>query len=232
MKIFQERNVKKILLTSTAAMSLAACGTIGEDEAIATAAAMAAEAAADAAEEAMAVNPLLEEWTGPYDGVPQWQDYEVAQFDTAYERAIAAYLAEMDAIANNPEAPTFENTMVAAELAGQELQRVNAIFSVYSSNLATPEVQAVDKKWSPKLTAAYDSVTLNDAIFQRIKTLYDARDTLGELVFRTIVPRNVRVSEAPSYAMPVISYDPASKGSQAYRALAQEMVERLKQTAS
>ncbi len=60
----------------------------------------------------------------------------------------------------------------------------------------------------------------------------DARATLGELVFNTIVPRNVRVSEAPSFAMPVISYDSTSKGSQAYRALAQEMVERLEETAS
>lgn len=54
----------------------------------------------------------------------------------------------------------------------------------------------------------------------------DARDTLGDLVFSTIVPRNVRVSEAPSYAMPVLYYDPESKGSLAYRALAQEMVGR------
>lgn len=60
----------------------------------------------------------------------------------------------------------------------------------------------------------------------------DARDTLGELVFKTIVPRNVRVSEAPSFALPVIDYDPTSKGSIAYRALAQEMVERQQETAS
>jgi chromosome partitioning protein len=60
----------------------------------------------------------------------------------------------------------------------------------------------------------------------------DARATLGELVFQTVVPRNVRVSEAPSFAMPVISYDPASKGSLAYRALAQEVVERIDTTAS
>ena len=60
----------------------------------------------------------------------------------------------------------------------------------------------------------------------------DARDALGELVFKTVIPRNVRVSEAPSYAMPVISYDPGSKGSQAYRALAQEMVDKLEQTTS
>ncbi len=56
--------------------------------------------------------------------------------------------------------------------------------------------------------------------------LSDARDTLGDLVFRTIIPRNVRVSEAPSYALPVIDYDPVSKGSVAYRALADEFVAR------
>ena len=60
----------------------------------------------------------------------------------------------------------------------------------------------------------------------------DARETMGELVFNTVVPRNVRVSEAPSYSMPVIYYDPGSKGSQAYRALAQEMVEKLEQATS
>ena len=54
----------------------------------------------------------------------------------------------------------------------------------------------------------------------------DARDNLGDLVFRTVVPRNVRISEAPSYAQSVLDYDPASKGSQAYRALAKELVER------
>ena len=54
----------------------------------------------------------------------------------------------------------------------------------------------------------------------------DARDNLGDLVFKTVIPRNVRVSEAPSYAMPVLSYDSESKGSQAYRALAEELVVR------
>lgn len=54
----------------------------------------------------------------------------------------------------------------------------------------------------------------------------DARETLGGLVYRTIVPRNVRISEAPSFSMPVISYDPTSKGAIAYRKLAQEVVEK------
>ncbi len=60
----------------------------------------------------------------------------------------------------------------------------------------------------------------------------DARETLGGLVYQTVVPRNVRVSEAPSYAVPVTSYDPESKGALAYRALAQEMVDKQNMTTS
>ncbi|ULB11185.1 AAA family ATPase [Cereibacter azotoformans] len=56
----------------------------------------------------------------------------------------------------------------------------------------------------------------------------DARQNLGDLVFRTMIPRNVRVSEAPSYALPVLAYDPASKGSEAYRALTREIAARHK----
>jgi chromosome partitioning protein len=56
----------------------------------------------------------------------------------------------------------------------------------------------------------------------------DARENLGELVFETRIPRNVRVSEAPSYAMPVLTYDTTSKGAQAYRALAREVMQKNK----
>ena len=56
----------------------------------------------------------------------------------------------------------------------------------------------------------------------------DARDNLGELVFNTHIPRNVRVSEAPSFAMPVLTYDTGSKGAQAYRALARELLQKNK----
>lgn len=56
----------------------------------------------------------------------------------------------------------------------------------------------------------------------------DARDNLGDLVFKTVIPRNIRLSEAPSFAMPVLIYDSASKGASAYRALAQELIEKNK----
>jgi len=60
----------------------------------------------------------------------------------------------------------------------------------------------------------------------------DARDNLGDLVFQTIIPRNVRVSEAPSYAMPVLSYDPQSQGAKAYRKLAEEIMRNQAQRAA
>ena len=60
----------------------------------------------------------------------------------------------------------------------------------------------------------------------------DARDNLGALVFKTRIPRNVRVSEAPSYALPVLDYDPNSKGAQAYRDLAQELMKNQAQVAA
>jgi chromosome partitioning protein len=70
-------------------------------------------------------------------------------------------------------------------------------------------------------------LTMHDArnnLSQQVEQ--DARDNLGDIVFKTRIPRNVRVSEAPSFALPVLDYDPVSKGSEAYRALAQELVSR------
>ena len=77
------------------------------------------------------------------------------------------------------EPPTFANTIEAMERAGERLGRVQTIFAVFSENLATPEIQALDKEWSPKLSAASDEITLDHKLFARIAALYDARDTLN-----------------------------------------------------
>ncbi|WP_260482201.1 M3 family metallopeptidase [Sphingomicrobium flavum] len=170
--------MKTLLLATGSILGLSACGTIGEDAAIAAASDIAV-AQADAQQAEVAVNPLLAEWTGPFGGVPQWQDYEVSMVDEAYPIAIAEYLAEIDAIVNNPAPATFENTIVPLELSGKKLSRVNTIGGLYQSNLSTPEVQALDAKWSPKLSAVYDQVTLNPKLFARIKSLYERRNQLG-----------------------------------------------------
>ncbi|NNC47105.1 MAG: M3 family metallopeptidase [Sphingomonas sp.] len=171
--------LKKLLFTSTATLALGACGTIGEDKAIATAEAFAVEAADMMQAEAAVSNPLLAEWTGPYGGVPQWDQYELSQVDEAMQVAIDEYLAEVMAIATNPETPTWANTIDPLELSGERLGRVTAITGLWANNLSSPEVQDLNAKWSPRLSAAFDQVTLNQDLFDRIKYLHDRRDSLG-----------------------------------------------------
>ena len=118
---------------------------------------------------------LLAPWSGPFGGVPPWDQVKAADFPAAFTAAIAEYRNEIDAIAHNAAAPTFQNTLVALERAGGTLRRVQAMFGVYQNNLATPEVQALDLEWSPKLAAVFDEVRFNEALFARIAAVYDAR---------------------------------------------------------
>ena len=123
------------------------------------------------------------------------------------------------------------NAMVASDSVLVPLQ--SEFFALEGLSQLMLTIREVRQTANPRLRIEGVLLTMYDArnnLSQQVEM--DARSTLGDLVFRTIVPRNVRVSEAPSYALPVISYDPASKGSIAYRALAQEMVGRSRQTAS
>ncbi len=155
----------------------------GGAAAIALAATVPANAAAnEAASTVTAVVPdniLLQAWTGPYDGVPPWDKVQPAQFPQAFQFGIDEMLREIDVIANNPEHPSFENTIAAMEKAGERLDYVQSIFGVYASNLATPEVQAINKEWSPKLSAAYDKINLNGKLFGRIARVYEHREHVG-----------------------------------------------------
>ena len=128
---------------------------------------------------AVANNVLLKEWTGPYDGVPPWDQVKPELFPQAFQAGVDQLLAETDAIANNPQAPTFANTIEAMEKSGRTLDRVQTLFGVMTDNMSTPAYQALDKEWSPKLSAAYDKINLNGKLFARIATLYEHRDHLG-----------------------------------------------------
>ncbi|HMJ13654.1 MAG TPA: hypothetical protein VK524_19690, partial [Polyangiaceae bacterium] len=122
-------------------------------------------------------NPLLAPWTGPYGGVPPWDKLKLEGIPGAFTTGIALLLAEVDVIANNPQLPTFENTLAALEDSGRPQHRAEILFSVLTSNLNTPEVQAVDREWSPKLSAAYDAITFNEKLFKRISAVYAARQS-------------------------------------------------------
>ena len=98
---------------------------------------------------------------GPYGGAPNFAAVRVADFAPALETGMADEQREIDAIANNPAPPTFDNTIVAMEKAGDELNRVQTIFGVWTGNLKTPEVAAVETAMAPKLSAFGDAITQN-----------------------------------------------------------------------
>ena len=124
-------------------------------------------------------NVLLQDWTGPYDGVPPWDQVKPELFDEAIQAGIDEQRREYQAIAENPAAPTWENTIDAGQKAGEKLDRVLTLFGVMTDNMSNDAYTALDKKWSPKLSAASDEIRLNPKLFQRVKALYDKRDSLG-----------------------------------------------------
>src|SRR3989454_615359 len=126
-----------------------------------------------------AENPLLEKWTGPYGGVPPFDKVKVADFKPALETAMAKNLKEIDAIAKNPAKPDFENTIAAFERAGKPLERVSAIYRVFSSTMSTDDFQKVETEMAPKLAAFKDRIVQNKELFSRIAAVYDAREASG-----------------------------------------------------
>ncbi|WP_241491147.1 M3 family metallopeptidase [Sphingomonas sanguinis] len=136
-------------------------------------------AAPPQAAQAPATNPLLSPWTGPYGGVPPWDKVKPELFPTAFAAALAERRAEYERIANNPAKPTFANTFVPMQNAGQTLNRVMTLFGVMTGNMNTPAYQALDREWSPKLSKASDEITFNPKLFARIEAIYKARDASG-----------------------------------------------------
>ena len=119
-------------------------------------------------------NPLLANWEGPYGGVPPFDRVQITLFKPALEEAMTMNLMEIDKIANNSIAPTFENTIVAMERAGQTLDRVTTIYGVWGSTMAGPEFQAVQREMAPKLAAFNDKITQNEPLFKRIEAVYNS----------------------------------------------------------
>ena len=160
----------KMLLATTAMLSMAALGTVANAQ---------GASAPAAASVAVPNNILLPDWSGPYDGVPPWDKVDPKLFTPAFQFGIEEQRREIAAIANNAAAPTFENTIEALEKTGQRFGRVENVFAVMTDNMSTPEYQALDKEWQPKISAAFDEINFNEKLFQRVKSLYDRKASLG-----------------------------------------------------
>lgn len=129
-------------------------------------------------ETAEPTNPLFVESQLPY-GLPPFDLIRNEHFVPAFERGMAEETAEIEAIASNPEPPSFENTIVAMELAGQLLARSRRIFANLTSAHTNDTLEEIRTEMAPKFSAHSDSISLNAKLFARVSELYDARETLG-----------------------------------------------------
>ena len=121
-------------------------------------------------------NPLLTEWTGPYGGVPPWRSIHSKDFVPAFEKAIEMAKADINAIAEQTEAPTFANTMVQMEKAGEALDRLQSIFGVYTSNLNVGDIGDIETRIAPMMSQYGDWVTQHAELFKRVETVFDSEE--------------------------------------------------------
>ncbi len=124
-----------------------------------------------------AVNPLLETWTTPFQ-VPPFQEIKPEHFLPAIKAALAEQRKEIDTIVNNPQAPTFENTIVALDQSGELLSKVQGVFGALQGAETNPELQKVNRETAPLMSAARDEIRLNAKLFDRVKAVYEKRETL------------------------------------------------------
>jgi peptidyl-dipeptidase Dcp len=150
------QNISKTLtLAIITAVTIAACNTTHE-------------------EKPMEDNVLLQEWTGSYGGVPAFDKMKLEDVKPAMLRGMELHLIEINKIATNEDAPTFENTIEELERAGQELNRAFTYYGILSGNMSSPEFREVQAELSPLLSEYQTKITQNSTLFYRIKTVYDA----------------------------------------------------------
>jgi len=124
-------------------------------------------------QEKMTENILLEEWTGPYEGVPAFDKMNINDVQSAIEKGMEIKLKEIDEIIKNAEAPTFENTIVPMEKSGKELDRVLTYYRIWGANVSSPEFRKIQGEMAPVLSEFSSKISQNEELFKRIKKVYD-----------------------------------------------------------
>ncbi|WP_047547229.1 M3 family metallopeptidase [Psychroserpens sp. Hel_I_66] len=119
-------------------------------------------------------NVLLQDWEGPYQGLPAFDKMSVQDVKEAVETGMKLGLEDIDAITNNTEAPTFENTIVPLEASADELNHVFTYYGILSSNMSSPEFRDIQAELAPKLSDYNSKISQNEKLFKRVKAVYDA----------------------------------------------------------
>ncbi|MEO9080119.1 MAG: peptidyl-dipeptidase Dcp [Rhodanobacter sp.] len=193
------------LIVIATTIALAACSQSPTDTAKAPAAtASVASASTTAATHTMTSNPFFQASTLPFQA-PPFDKINDADYQPAIEEGMKRQLAEIQKIANNPDAPTFDNTYVAMEKSGVMLDRVLAVFGGVTGANTDDALQKVQENIAPELAAHSDAIYLNDKLFQRVETVYDQRDTLKldpesarlvDVVYKNFVHAGAKLSDA------------------------------------
>lgn len=123
-------------------------------------------------------NPFLEEYTTEYQ-IPPFDKIKAEHYIPAFEKGIEEARAEIKAIVNNPEEPTFDNTILALDNSGKLLGKVSYVFGALSECLNDSAMEKIAEVAYPMLSAYSDEVSMNDSLFIRVKALYDKKDSLG-----------------------------------------------------
>ena len=120
-------------------------------------------------------NPFFEdEWTTPY-GVPPFDRIKMEHYAPAFERGMSLHNEQIEAIVSSVEEPTFENTILAYDNSGQMLMRVATVFELLNSAETNDQMQAYASEIFPRLAAHYDAIAMNEALFERVKQVYNSR---------------------------------------------------------
>ncbi|WP_018632629.1 M3 family metallopeptidase [Neomegalonema perideroedes] len=169
----------------------------------------------------LARSPLTH-WTGPL-GLPDFGAIKDADFGPVFEAAIKAHAAEIEAIAQNPEPPSLDNTLAALDLSGEALDRVSSVFWLKAGADATPEIQALEREISPKMARHGSAISMNAALFARIDALYQKRESLGldsetlrvlEKSWKGFVKSGAKLNEADKARLAAINEEAAGLGAQ------------------
>ncbi|WP_027484845.1 peptidyl-dipeptidase Dcp [Rhodanobacter sp. OR87] len=192
--------LRTIVIATT--MALAACSQ--QPNEAANPPAPAASVAAASSTTAMTSNPFYSASTLPFQA-PPFDKIKDADYQPAIEEGMRQQLTEIEKIANDPAAPTFENTFVAMEKSGAMLHRVMAAFNAVTGANTNDTLQKVQDQEAPKLAAHEDAIHLDGKLFQRVQTIYDQRDTLKldpesarlvEVVYKNFVHAGAKLSDA------------------------------------
>ena len=127
---------------------------------------------------ALLANPLLEVWSSPY-GLPPFTKAKAEHFAPAFAVALKAHRAELDGIAANPAAPTFENTFAALDKSGRLLKRIEQMFYNLTAAETSSELQAVEREMAAPMAAHTNAILMHAGLFERVDALYNRRDSLG-----------------------------------------------------